>query len=76
MLITIPPQLSVSKVVQCLEGKSSHKLLSEYKHLRKRYWWQHLCARWYWVATSRNVTDEVWKDYIAIQAPPEPGDDF
>jgi len=37
---------------------------------------QHLWARGYWVATSGNVTDEVWKEYIANQTPPEPDDDF
>jgi len=36
ILISIPPQLSVSKAVHYLKGKSSHKLLSEYKELRKR----------------------------------------
>lgn len=35
-----------------LKGKSSHKLLSEYASLRKRYWGQHLWARGYWVASS------------------------
>jgi putative transposase len=76
MLIGIPPQLSVSRAVQYLKGKSSHKLLSEYKTLRKRYWGQHLWARGYWVASSGNVTDEVWKEYIKNQQPPEPDDDF
>lgn len=42
MLTGTPPQLSVSRAVQYLKGKSSHKLLSEYRHLRKRYWGQHL----------------------------------
>jgi len=76
MLIGIPPRLSVSKAVQYLKGKSSHKLLSEYEHLRKRYWGQHLWARGYWVATSGNVTDEVWLEYIKHQKPPEPDDNF
>ena len=76
MLISIPPQLSVSRAVQYLKGKSSHRLLSEYKALRKRYWGQHLWARGYWVASSGNVTDEVWKEYIKNQEPPEPDDDF
>jgi putative transposase len=31
MLLSIPPQLSVSRAVQHLKGKSSHKLLSEYQ---------------------------------------------
>jgi putative transposase len=40
------------------------QVLSEYANLRKRYRNQHLWARGYWVATSDNVTDEVWKRYI------------
>ena len=38
MLIGIPPNVSVSRAVQYLKGKSSHRLLSEYGRLRKRYW--------------------------------------
>ena len=47
MLVGIPPDLSVSRAVQYLKGKSSHKLLSEYAKLRKRYWGQHLWGRGY-----------------------------
>ncbi len=76
MLTGIPPQLSVSKAAQYLKGRSSHKRLSEFDSLRKRYWGQHLWARGYWVASSGNVTDEVWKKYIEDQQPKEPDDDF
>ena len=76
MLIGMPPHLSVSRAVQYLKGKSSHKLLSEYQSLRKRYWGQHLWGRGYWVATSGNVTDEVWKKYIEDQKPEVPDDNF
>jgi len=76
MLTGVPLQISVSRAVQYLKGKSSHKLLSEYKHLRKMYWGQHLWARGYWVASSGNVTDEVLKEYIKNQMPPELDDDF
>lgn len=31
MLIGIPPHISVSKAVQYLKGKSSHKMLSEFE---------------------------------------------
>ena len=37
---------------------------------------QNLWARGYWVASSGNVTDEVWKKYIEDQKPEEPDDDF
>jgi len=59
-----------------VKGKSSHKLLSEYRHLKKKYWGQHLWGRGYWVCSSGNVTDEVWKEYIKNQKPPHPDDDF
>src|SRR5947207_8941174 len=47
LLLSIPPYLSVSRAVQYLKGKSSHKLLTEYQSLRKRYWGQHLWSRGY-----------------------------
>ena len=76
LLLGIPPHVSVSRAVQMLKGKSSHKMLSEFPSLKKRYWGQHLWARGYWVATSGNVTDEVWKKYIEDQKPEEPDDSF
>jgi len=66
----------VPREVQFLKGKSLHKLLSEFPAFRKRYWGQHLWDRRYWVASSGNVTDEVWKKYIEDQKPDEPDDDF
>ena len=75
LLVTIPPHLSVSRAVQYLKGKSSTRLPREYASLRRKYWGQHLWARGYWVATSGNVTDEVWKAYIENQQV-EGGDDF
>ena len=76
MLLGIPPYVSVSRAVQFMKGNSSHKLLTEFASLRKRYWGQHLWARGYWVATSGNVTDEVWKKYIEQQTPELPDDHF
>ncbi len=76
VLVSLPPQVSVSRAVQFLKGKSSHRLLSEFAALRKRYWGQHLWARGYWVASSGNVTDEVWQKYIENQVPEEPDDNF
>jgi putative transposase len=76
MLIGIPPNLPVSKAVQFLKGKSSHKLLSEFAALRKKYWGQHLWGRGYWVVSSGNVTDDMWKKYIEGQKPEIPDDHF
>src|SRR5438270_11518412 len=49
MLLSIPTDLSVSRAVQYLKGRSSHKLLSEFASLRKRSCVQHVWARGYWV---------------------------
>jgi len=49
MLIGIPPIYRVPGGA-VHEGKSSHKLLSEFAGVRKQYWRQHLWARGYWVA--------------------------
>jgi putative transposase len=46
MLMSIPPNLSVSRAVQHLKGRSSNKLLSEFGILRKHYWGQHLWTRY------------------------------
>ena len=72
LLVSCPPHLSVSKLVQYVKGKSSRLLQQEYSQLRKRYWGQHLWARGYFCATTGTVTDEMVKAYIDQQArPPE-----
>ncbi|MDD9331867.1 MAG: transposase [Wolbachia sp.] len=42
MLISMSTSMELSKSVQYINGKSSHKLFQEFEHLRKRYLWQHL----------------------------------
>ena len=67
LLVSIPPHLSVSKIVQYIKGYSSRKLLLEYKELKKQYEGNHLWARGYFVATSGNITDEMIVQYIQNQ---------
>jgi len=67
ILISSPPHLSVSKLVQRLKGKTSRKLLSEFRTLSKQFWGRHLWARGYFVASSGNVTDDVIAQYIEMQ---------
>ena len=62
--VSIPPYLSVSKLVQYLKGKTSRKIQQEFPELRKKYWGQHLWATGYFVRTAGNVTDQIIKDYI------------
>ena len=64
MLISIPPQVSVSKVLQKLKGKTSYKLQREYASLRKEYWGQRMWGRGYFACSTGNVSDEMIKAYI------------
>lgn len=38
LLLSCPPNLSVSKLIQQLKGKTSRVLLMEYRDLKKKYW--------------------------------------
>ena len=67
LLVSAPPYLSVSKLVQYLKGSTSHSLQMEYKELNKQYWGRHLWGRGYFAASSGNVTDEVIMEYIRTQ---------
>ncbi len=74
VLLSCPPNLSPSKIMQAIKGKTSRKLLAEFKHLQKQFWGRHLWARGYFVASSGNVTDEVIREYIRQQEGTEPDD--
>ncbi|MCE9608250.1 MAG: IS200/IS605 family transposase [Planctomycetia bacterium] len=74
VLLSCPPNLSPSKIMQAIKGKTSRKLLAEFKHLQKQFWGRHLWARGYFVASSGNVTDEAIREYIRQQEGTEPDD--
>ena len=67
LLVSVPPQLSVSTLTQYFKGKTSRKLLQEDKQLSKLYWGQHLWARGYFAVSSGSVTDEAIMEYIKHQ---------
>ena len=67
LLVSVPPHLLASKLVQYLKGYSSRKLQMEYKELSKQFRGRHLWARGYFVASSGKVTDEIISEYIKNQ---------
>ncbi len=67
LFVSVPPQVTISCLVQMLKGKSSYKLLYEFPHLKKKFRGRHLWARGYFCVSSGNVTDEVIKEYIENQ---------
>ena len=53
--------------MQAVKGKTSHRLLMDYRRLRKEFGGRHLWALGYFVASSGNVTDETIAAYIRLQ---------
>ncbi len=78
MMVSVPPYISVSDMMKRIKGRTSYKLLNEYRGLKKAFWGQHLLARGYFAASTGNVTDEVIKKYIEEQSKMErdKDDDF
>ena len=68
ILVSCLPNISVSKIVQELKGRTSRVMLSEYKELRRRYWGQHLWAVGYFCRSVGDVSKEVVKEYIENQS--------
>ena len=65
-----------SKLVQRIKGKTSYKMMREFKTLQQQFWGRHLWARGYFVASSGNVTDEVILEYIKNQDKEGTDDNF
>ena len=74
LLVSVPPQIAVSGLVQRLKGRSARKMLEEFGELRRQFWGQHLWARGYFVASSGNVTDAIIAKYIESQSEQLPND--
>ena len=74
LMLSVPPNLAPSKVMQAIKGKTSNRLMADFRAVRKEFWGRHLWARGYFVATTGNVTDDVVAKYIELQGA-EPQDD-
>nr|WP_077299959.1 IS200/IS605 family transposase [Virgibacillus pantothenticus] len=67
LILSSPPSIAPSKILQYLKGGSSRLLQDEFPELKKKYWGQHLWARGYFCATVGTVTEEIIRNYIANQ---------
>jgi putative transposase len=76
ILVSVPPHLSVSNLLKSIKGKTSRKMLMEFKALNRQFWGRHLWARGYFAASSGNVTDEVVMQYIEQQGKESIDGDF
>ena len=68
VMISIPPHVTISRLIQRIKGKSSYRLLAEFPQMRKRFWGRHGWARGSCCGSSGNGTDEVIKASMAPQS--------
>lgn len=71
LLVTYPPQVQLSRLVNSLKGVSARRLRAEFgPQLRKNLWGTHLWSPSYFVGSVGGAPLAVVKDYIANQKVP------
>jgi putative transposase len=71
LLVSYPPSLSVSKLVNSLKGASSRRLRAERTDIARRYYWRgSLWSPSYFAASCGGAPIEVVRKYIEQQATP------
>jgi REP-associated tyrosine transposase len=76
LLLSVPPTMAPSRVMNAIKGRSSNRLMRKFREFNRQFWGRHLWSRGYFVATSGNVTDDVLKRYIEDQDVEPQNDDF
>jgi putative transposase len=67
LLVSVPPKLSISKLMGTLKGKIAIKLFKSYPKLKQKpYWGNHFWARGYFVSTVGLEEDTIRK-YVKHQ---------
>ena len=67
LLVSVPPRVSISKLMGVLKGKTAIKLFKSYPDLKgKPYWGNHFWVRGYFVSTV-GLDEEMIKRYVKYQ---------
>jgi putative transposase len=67
LIVSVPPKVSISKLMGILKGKIAIKLFKSYPDLKKKpYWGNHFWARGYFVSTV-GLDEEMIKKYVNHQ---------
>ena len=67
LLVSVPPKVSISKLMGVLKGKMAIKLFKSYPKLRQKpYWGNYYWARGYFVNTV-GLDEEVIRKYVKYQ---------
>jgi len=67
ILIRLRPDISVSKAVQLLKGRSSKVIRKEFPSLKEFYWGDNFWSEGFFVETVGHVSEEAIKNYIQNQ---------
>ena len=76
LFVSVPPYFSASDLIKAVKGRTSDKILMEFKTLNRKFWGRNFWARGYFATSSGNVTDEVVMKYIEQQGHEPPDFDF
>ena len=67
LLVSVPPKVSISKLMGVLKGKTAIKLFKSYPKLKQKpYWGNHFWARGYFVSTV-GLDEEMIRRYVKHQ---------
>ena len=76
LVVSVPPKVSISKLMGTLKGKIAIKLFKSYPLLKKKpYWGNHFWARGYFVSTV-GLDEEMIKKYVKHQEKEEKKEEF
>lgn len=67
LVLSCPPSIAPSKIVQLLKGRSSKMIQEEFPEIKKKYWGQHIWGTGYFIRTVGAVTDEMIREYVESQ---------
>jgi len=71
LLISYPPRIAVSEIVNVLKGVSSRYLRKEFEEFKKEYWGSSaLWSRSYFVGSVGGASLEILEEYIKKQKAP------
>ena len=66
IFVSVPPHVSISDLLKAVKGRTSRKILMDFKTLNRQFWGRHFWARGYYVSTvGRN--EAASREYIRTQ---------
>jgi REP-associated tyrosine transposase len=68
VMLSLPPPVTIRRLIQRMQGQSADRLLAAFPQMQKRFWGRHGWARGSCCGSSGTGTDEVIKASMAPQS--------